>query len=70
MSTPARVGTYAYVNPVVALLLGWALASEPLTFRSLLAATIIVGSVIVITSEAGVPIPAEGAKAEPMEQVS
>lgn len=49
---PARVGTYAYVNPVVAMLLGWALADEPLTFRSVLAATIILGSVVVITAEA------------------
>jgi drug/metabolite transporter (DMT)-like permease len=51
VSTPARVGTYAYVNPVVALLLGWALAGEPLSFRSLVAAAIIVGSVVVITTE-------------------
>jgi drug/metabolite transporter (DMT)-like permease len=51
--TPARAGTYAYVNPVVAMLLGWALADEPLTFRSLLAAAIILGSVVVITTEAG-----------------
>jgi drug/metabolite transporter (DMT)-like permease len=49
VSTPARVSTYAYVNPVVALLLGWALAGEPLTPRSLAAAGIIVGSVVVIT---------------------
>lgn len=49
VSTPARVSTYAYVNPVVALLLGWALADEALTFRSMLAAAIIVGSVVVIT---------------------
>jgi drug/metabolite transporter (DMT)-like permease len=51
VSTPARVGTYAYVNPVIALLLGWWLAGEPLGFRSLLAAAIIVGSVVVIVSE-------------------
>jgi len=51
VSTPARVGTYAYVNPVVALILGWALAGEPLTFRSLMAAAIIVGSVVVITGD-------------------
>lgn len=49
---PARAGTYAYVNPVVAMLLGWAFAGEPLTFRSLLAAAIILGSVVVITTEA------------------
>jgi drug/metabolite transporter (DMT)-like permease len=48
---PARVGTYAYVNPVVAMLLGWAFAGEPLTGRSLLAAAVILGSVVVITTE-------------------
>lgn len=52
VSSPARVGTYAYVNPVVALFLGWALADEPLTFRSLAAAAIIVGAVVVITTGA------------------
>jgi len=49
VSTPARVGTYAYVNPAVALVLGWAVAGESLTFRSLVAAAIIVGSVVLIT---------------------
>jgi drug/metabolite transporter (DMT)-like permease len=49
VSTPARVSTYAYVNPVVALFLGWWLASEPLTPRSLLAATVIIGAVVVTT---------------------
>ncbi|MDP2958062.1 MAG: EamA family transporter [Longimicrobiales bacterium] len=50
VSTPARVGTYAYVNPVVALFLGWGLADEPLNVRSVVAAAIIVGSVVVITT--------------------
>jgi drug/metabolite transporter (DMT)-like permease len=50
-TTPAQVGTYAYVNPVVALVLGWALAGEPLTLRSLAAAAIIVGSVVIITGD-------------------
>ena len=45
---PALVGTYAYVNPVVALVLGWTLADEPLTPRALLAATVILGSVVVV----------------------
>lgn len=48
--TPARAATYAYVNPVVAVLLGWLIASEPLTPRMLIAATIIVGSVVLITT--------------------
>ncbi len=46
----AQVSTYAYVNPVVAVLLGWALAGETLTARTLLAAAIIVASVAVITA--------------------
>jgi drug/metabolite transporter (DMT)-like permease len=50
VSTPARVSTYAYVNPVVAVLLGWALAGEPLTPRMALAAAIIVAAVAAITA--------------------
>jgi drug/metabolite transporter (DMT)-like permease len=48
--TPARAATYAYVNPVVAVLLGWSLAGERLTLRMLLAAAIIIGSVVLITT--------------------
>ncbi|MFZ1041343.1 MAG: EamA family transporter [Anaerolineales bacterium] len=44
------VSTYAYVNPVVAVLLGSWLASESLTPRILLAAVIIIGSVVFINS--------------------
>jgi drug/metabolite transporter (DMT)-like permease len=49
VSTAARVSTYAYVNPVVAVLLGWALADEALTLRILIAAAVIVSGVILIT---------------------
>jgi drug/metabolite transporter (DMT)-like permease len=49
VSTPARVSTYAYVNPVVAVLLGWAMLDEPLTGRVLGAAAVIVAAVVVIT---------------------
>ncbi len=50
--SPAKATTYAYVNPVVAMFLGWALADEPLSFRALLAAAIILGAVVLITTEA------------------
>jgi drug/metabolite transporter (DMT)-like permease len=50
VSTPARVGSYAYVNPVVAVFLGWALADEPVTVRTILAATIIITGVVLIVS--------------------
>lgn len=45
---PSLVGTYAYVNPVIAVLLGWLLAGEEVTPRALVAMGVILGSVIVI----------------------
>jgi len=55
-STPARVGTYAFVNPVVALFLGWLMAGEAITFRTVLAAAVILTAVIlVITAPHRVP---------------
>ena len=48
--TPARAATYAFVNPVVAVFLGWLIASEPLTREMLIAAAVIIGSVILITT--------------------
>ncbi|MCI0436969.1 MAG: EamA family transporter [Gemmatimonadetes bacterium] len=48
-STPARVSTYAYVNPVIAVFLGWVLADEPLTPRMLVAALVIIVGVALIT---------------------
>jgi len=48
-STPARASTYAYVNPVVAVVLGWALAGESLSPRMGIAALVIVGGVALIT---------------------
>jgi len=40
--------TYAYVNPVVAVFLGWWLANEELSARTIIASTIIIGSVVMI----------------------
>lgn len=48
--SPSMVSTYAYVNPVVAVLLGWAIAGESMTAQMLLGAAVIVASVILITS--------------------
>lgn len=45
---PARVSTYAYVNPMVAVFLGWAFAGEQVTGQTLLAAGVIVGAVALI----------------------
>jgi drug/metabolite transporter (DMT)-like permease len=57
------VSTYAYVNPLVAILLGSLLAGEVLTPRVLLAALFILGSVVVITLTQPV-----GSKAAPVEE--
>jgi drug/metabolite transporter (DMT)-like permease len=58
-STPARVGTYAFVNPVVALLLGWLFAGETLALRTFLAAAVILTSVILVITAPHPPSPAD-----------
>ena len=50
-SVPARVATYAYVNPIVAVILGWLILGEPITTRTLAAAAAIVVSVALITTQ-------------------
>jgi drug/metabolite transporter (DMT)-like permease len=45
---PAKVATYAYVNPIVAVFLGAAFAGETLTLRTLVGAGLIIGSVAVV----------------------
>ena len=44
----AKVGTYAYVNPIVAVLLGWALLGEPITLRTMVAAVVILLGVALV----------------------
>jgi drug/metabolite transporter (DMT)-like permease len=45
---PALVATHTYANPVVAVLLGWLLASEPLTMRVALSSVAILGAIVLI----------------------
>jgi drug/metabolite transporter (DMT)-like permease len=49
----SKVATYAYVNPVIAVVLGWALAGEPLGARTLLAAAVIIGAVALLSAARG-----------------
>src|SRR5437867_13314008 len=44
---PAKVATYAYVNPIVAVLLGTAFAGGTITMRVLIAAALVIGSVAI-----------------------
>jgi drug/metabolite transporter (DMT)-like permease len=48
-ATPAVTSTYAYVNPVVAVFLGWAINNEPVHTTTLIAAGLIVVAVIMIS---------------------
>lgn len=48
--SPTKVGTYAYVNPVIAVLLGYALAGESLSVRTIAGTLLILISVVVITT--------------------
>jgi drug/metabolite transporter (DMT)-like permease len=47
-TSPVRVSTHVFVNPVIAVLLGWALAGETVTPRVLLAGAIIIASIVLI----------------------
>jgi drug/metabolite transporter (DMT)-like permease len=67
-STATRVATYAFVNPVVALFLGWLFVGETINVRIILAATVILTAVILVitaphaepsSARSGIPEPAE-----------
>jgi drug/metabolite transporter (DMT)-like permease len=47
-STATRVATYAFVNPIVALLLGWLFLHEAITLRTILASAVILAAVLVV----------------------
>ena len=56
VTSPAVVATHGFVNPVVAVFLGWALAGEPVTPRTILASAVIVSAVaLVVTARGGEP---------------
>jgi drug/metabolite transporter (DMT)-like permease len=69
VAPPVLVSTYAYVNPVVAVFLGWAMAGEPLTAGTLTAAAVILGGVALISTAQGKPA-AERRNEERKEEVA
>ena len=48
--SPTKVGTYAYVNPVVAVLIGYFFGGETLGVRTILGTLLVLISVVVITT--------------------
>jgi drug/metabolite transporter (DMT)-like permease len=63
-STATRVATYAFVNPVVALFLGWLILGESITTRTMLAAAVILAAVLLVIT-APLRKPAEAGAALP-----
>jgi drug/metabolite transporter (DMT)-like permease len=51
--SPTKVGTYAYVNPIVAVLVGYFLGGEALSMRTILGSLFVLVSVVVITTTRG-----------------
>jgi drug/metabolite transporter (DMT)-like permease len=48
---PGRVATYGFVNPAVAVLLGWAIAGEPIGVGAIVSTVVIIAAVAVVVSE-------------------
>jgi drug/metabolite transporter (DMT)-like permease len=68
---PAKVATYAYVNPIVAVILGAIFAGETLSARAILAAGLIIGSValvITVQQTKSKVVPAPVAELEPANE--
>ncbi len=62
-ASPTVVGTYAYVNPVIAVFLGWLLLHEPITARTLVATSLILGAVVWIQFSARLVVRRTGGQA-------
>jgi drug/metabolite transporter (DMT)-like permease len=72
---PTLVATHTYANPVVAVLLGWFLAHEPLSWRVVLASVAILGAIVLIRRgeravafKAPETVPAPAAEVETAEE--
>ena len=62
---PARVATYAYINPVIAVILGWLFVHEAVSLRMLIAAAIILGAVVMVITAPHAPA-TEDASGQPV----
>jgi drug/metabolite transporter (DMT)-like permease len=56
VSTPSLVSTYAYVNPVVAVFLGWLFRGEKIDQFTIIGSVIIIGALVLITYKKPIPI--------------
>lgn len=70
--SPPKAATYAYVNPAVALFLGWWLLDEPITSRTLAASAVIISGVAAVTlaRRPALPAPAPEPDETPVSEVA
>jgi drug/metabolite transporter (DMT)-like permease len=66
VAPPARVATYCYINPLVAVGLGWAVAAEAITIRTIAAMALLLSAVALIVSHPSATTPA-GRRADDVE---
>ncbi len=67
--SPTKVGTYAYVNPVVAVCLGYFFGGESIGARTLLGTLLVLVSVVTITTTKKVAASASAQKSEPVAEL-
>jgi drug/metabolite transporter (DMT)-like permease len=66
----SRVATYAYVNPVIAVFLGWIVLSEQITALTLVGAAVIVASVAFIVRHEAPPTPEDAEGEQTLERAA
>lgn len=66
-TSATRVSTHTYVNPIIAVILGWAMAQEALAANTIIAAVIIMVSVYLVLKKKS-PTAAETARITPMQE--
>ncbi|HEV8579647.1 MAG TPA: EamA family transporter [Thermoanaerobaculia bacterium] len=63
VTTPAAVGSYSFVNPLIALGLAWAVGDESPSGRTFIAAVLVIGAVL-LTRDKSTPTPPRPSSAE------
>jgi len=64
-TTPARLSTYAYVNPAIAAMVGWLMLGETMSSLQIVGMAIILGGVVLVSLPSGGPAVVDDQPAEP-----
>jgi drug/metabolite transporter (DMT)-like permease len=61
VASPSKISTYAYVNPAVAVFVGWAVAGEVISWRAIVATAVILAGVALVTTRKRLSVPLDEA---------